>query len=174
MSGGHKTQSLKLNLTCLTKPSLAQQGIQKAEHVQKRMICCIHWKKLDLKAGSVKKALCRPYTTHFRRTWTHCLGMMELEHFAWDFFLSLVLSDIDLFYPAFKIVISCCFRTFFSAKKAWYNITVSFQLSWRTASSLINISIYYYICLKNEIVADLKWEPSPTSSLPHKISKHLK
>ena len=26
---------------------------------------------------------------------------MELEHFAWDFFLSLVLSDIDLFHPAF-------------------------------------------------------------------------
>ena len=101
MSGAHKTQSLKLNLTCLTKSSLTQQGIQNGEHVQERMICCIHWKKLDLKAGSVKRTLCRPYTTHFRRTWTHCLGtVMELEHFAWDFF-SFVLSDIDLFHPAF-------------------------------------------------------------------------
>lgn len=34
MSGAHKTQSLKLNLTCLTKSSLTQQGIQNGEHVQ--------------------------------------------------------------------------------------------------------------------------------------------
>lgn len=165
MSGGRKTQSLKLNLPCLTKSSLAQQGIQKAEHVQERIICCIHWKKLDLKAGSVKRTLRRPYTTHFRRTWTHCLGMIELEHFAWDFLLSLVLSGIDLFHTAF-------FELLFSQKGLIQLLPFNCH-----QEVLALLFIYLFIIingLKKEIIPHLKWEPSATSSLPHKISKHLK
>lgn len=165
MSGGHKTQSLKLNLTCLTKSSLAQQGIQKAEHVQERIICCIHWKKLDLKAGSVKRTLRRPYTTHFRRTWTHCLGMMELEHFAWDFLLSLVLSGIDLFHTAF-------FELLFSQKGLIQHLP--FNCHQEVLSLLFTYLFIIINGLKKEIIPHLKWEPSATSSLPHKISKHLK
>lgn len=159
MSGAHKTQSLKLNLTCLTcLSSLAQQGIQNAEHHQEKMICCIHWKKLDLKAGSVKRTLCRPYTKHFRRTWTHRLGMMELEHFAWDFFLSLVLSDIALFHPAFTIVISCCLRTSFQPKRLDTTSLFPFNCHQEVLALLF---IYLFIiinCLKKRNCSWLKVE----------------
>ena len=91
--------------------------------------------------------------------------MMELEHFTWDFLLSLVLSDIDLFHTAF-------FELLFSQKGLIQLLPFNCH-----QEVLALLFIYLFIIingLKKEIIPHLKWEPSATSSLPHKISKHLK
>ena len=91
--------------------------------------------------------------------------MMELEHFAWDFLLSLVISGIDLFHTAF-------FELLFSQKGLIQHLPFNCH---QEVLSLLFIYLFIIINgLKKEIIPHLKWEPSATSSLPHKISKHLK
>ena len=74
----------------------------------------------------------------------------------------------------YRLISPCIFRTSFQPKRLDTTSQFPFNCHQEVLALLF---IYLFIIIndfKKEIIAHLKWEPSATSSLPHKIFKNLK